>query len=353
MLSKGIKKLNPMLLLTGGLFGLFFSLLMKFGNPPNMGVCVVCFIRDIGGAIGFHSIAAASYIRPEIIGFIVGATIIALLTKEFKATGGSSPIVRFIIGVLIAVGALVFLGCPIRMFGRIAGGDWIALMGLAGLIAGAYVGSLLMKKGYSLGKVQSLNQTNAWIMPVLALALLVGLLIKPSVATPGTKSHAPILISLVFGLIIGFLAHRSRFCSVSGIRDIVIMKNFEMVQGIIVFVVVIFIANLFLNQFHPGSHPIAHTDLLWSALAMVLVGMGSVMIGGCPFRQTILTGQGDTDAGFAVLGIFVGAAFVHNCPIAASPAGIPVIGKIAVIIGIVVLIVIGLFNIQKNNKSPG
>jgi len=347
VLKKCIKKVNPILVLTGGLFGLFFSLLVKLGNPPNMGVCVVCFIRDIGGAIGFHKIAAASYIRPEIIGFILGSTIIALAVKEFIATGGSSPIIRFVIGMFIALGALVFLGCPIRMFGRIAGGDWIALLGLVGIIAGTYVGSVFMKNGYSLGKAQPLNQANAWVMPVIVFALFIGLLIKPTVMPPGAHTHAPILVSLVLGLIIGLLGQRSRFCSIGGIRDIILMKNFELVQGIIAFLIVCFVVNVILNQFHSGAHPIGHTDLLWSALAMFLVGMGSVMIGGCPFRQTILAGQGNTDAGFAVIGILVGASFVHNCPIAASPVGVPVIGKISVIIGIVVLLLIGLLNIKK------
>lgn len=351
MLDKHIKKYDPMILLTGALFGLMFSLLMKFGNPPNMGICVVCFIRDIGGAIGFHSIKTASYIRPEIIGFIIGAMIMALLTKEFTAKGGASPMVRFIIGVLIAVGALVFLGCPVRMLGRIAGGDWGALMGLVGLVGGAFAGSELIKRGFSLGREQSLNLINGLIIPALALAMFIGLFIKPSVATPGTKTHAPMFISLVAGLMIGILAQRSRFCTIGGVRNAVLARDYSLIQGMIVFVAVVFVANFVLQQFRPGAHPIAHNDLLWNALSMFLVGLGSVMVGGCPFRQTILAGQGNSDAGFVVLGILVGAAFVHNCPIAASPAGIPLFGKLSVIIGIVILAIIGFAGIERNSKT--
>ncbi len=334
-------------LLTGGVFGLFFALLVKFGNPANMGVCVVCFIRDIAGAIGLHSVGPLSYIRPEIIGFVCGATIIASITNEFRATGGSSPLVRFVIGMFIGIGALIFLGCPVRMYGRIFGGDWSALLGLLGVIVGVYVGTLLLKKGFTLGKAHPLNPINAWVMPVMMVALLVTLLANPASIVLSVKGHAPLFISLIFGIILGFLGQRSRFCTIGGIRDIILIRSFDLVQGIGSFLVVGFIVNLILNQFQPGAHPVAHVDLLWIFLSMLLVGLGSIMIGGCPFRQTILAGQGNSDAGFSILGILVGVGLGHNFGILASPAGVPAGGKISVIIGIVILLIIGLLSVTK------
>jgi len=339
--------LNYHLLVTGGVFGLFFALLVKLGNPANMGVCVVCFIRDIAGAIGLHSVVPLSYIRPEIIGFVLGATIIALIAREFKATGGSSPLIRFVIGIFIGVGALVFLGCPVRMFGRIAGGDWTALLGLLGVIVGVYVGTLLLKKGFTLGRAQPSKLINAWIMPVIMVALLVALLINPTNITLSVKGHAPIFISLVFGIILGLLGQLSRYCTIGGIRDIILMKNFDLIQGTVTFLVVGFVVNLILNQFHSGAHPIAHTDLPWNFLSMFLVGLGSVMIGGCPFRQTVMAGQGNTDASFSILGILIGVGLGHNFGLLASPSGVPVAGKISIVIGIVVLLVTGLLSVTK------
>jgi hypothetical protein len=50
----------------------------KWGNPPNMGICVACFIRDIAGALGLHRNDTTQYIRPEVIGFLLGAFITSM-----------------------------------------------------------------------------------------------------------------------------------------------------------------------------------------------------------------------------------------------------------------------------------
>ena len=119
------------IIIAGGIVGLLAALLVKFGNPTNMGICVACFYRDITGALGLHRAAAVQYIRPEIIGFILGAFILALAKKEFKPSGGSSPLIRFVLGFFVMIGALAFLGCPLRMILRLANGDWNALIGLS------------------------------------------------------------------------------------------------------------------------------------------------------------------------------------------------------------------------------
>lgn len=77
---------------------------------------------------------------------------------------------------------------------------------------------------------------------------------------------------------------------------------------------------------------------------MALVGYGSTLIGGCPLRQVILAGEGNTDAGISVLGMLLGAATAHNFGLASSPAGVTANGQIAVAIGFAVLTVIALMN---------
>ena len=124
------------IIFTGAIIGILGALMVKFGNPINMGICVACFIRDIAGAIGLHNAGVVQYIRPEILGFILGGFIIAKITGEFKPTGGSSPIIRFVLGMFVMIGALVFLGCPLRMVLRLAGGDWNAILGVIGFALG-------------------------------------------------------------------------------------------------------------------------------------------------------------------------------------------------------------------------
>ena len=60
-----------------------------------MGFCLACFIRDITGALGLHRAEVVQYIRPEILGFVLGSFVAAFAFKEFRTRGGSSPLVRF------------------------------------------------------------------------------------------------------------------------------------------------------------------------------------------------------------------------------------------------------------------
>jgi TusA-related sulfurtransferase len=60
-------------IISAGIFvGAFAPLLQWWGNPGNMGICVACMERDIAGALGLHRAAVVQYIRPEIIGFVLG-----------------------------------------------------------------------------------------------------------------------------------------------------------------------------------------------------------------------------------------------------------------------------------------
>ena len=73
------------ILAAGALIGVLAALLVLLGNPVNMGFCIACFLRDTAGALGLHSAANVQYIRPEIIGLVLGSLLFAL------ARGNSSP----------------------------------------------------------------------------------------------------------------------------------------------------------------------------------------------------------------------------------------------------------------------
>ncbi len=350
----------------GAVIGLLASLLQKMGNPPNMGICVACFERDIAGALGLHRAPLVQYIRPEIIGFVLGSLIAALLFREFRARGGSAPIVRFVLGVFAMIGALAFLGCPWRALLRLAGGDLNAILGLLGLAAGIAIGVLFLRSGYSLGRSYKTYPAVGWIMPALAIGLLLLALFRPqfgeggpvfaSVKGPGSM-HALLIVSLGAGLIIGFLAQRTRFCTMGSIRDVILMGDTHLIGGVGALVVVAFITNLVLGQVKVGffGQPIAHSSYLWNFLGMVLAGLAFALAGGCPGRQLFLSGEGDGDAGVFVLGMVTGAAFAHNFTLAASAdnvangtvGGLSIPGMIAVILGLLVCVVIGLTMRQK------
>lgn len=342
----------------GVLIGLIAAMLVFFGNPVNMGFCIACFLRDTSGALGLHSAAAVQYIRPEIIGLVLGACAVSLAAKEFRPRGGSAPVTRFILGVFVMIGCLMFLGCPFRMILRLAGGDGNAIFGFIGFAAGILAGVVFLKKGYTLKRSYKMPALEGQMFPVLQLVFLIFLIAAPAFihfseagAGPGAL-HAPVVISLIAGLIVGALAQRTRLCMVGGIRDAVLFREWKLLLGFLAILVSAFLVNLILGAatgtafFNPGfaGQPIAHTDGLWNALGMFLAGFGCVLLGGCPLRQLVLAGEGNTDSAVTVLGLMVGAAFAHNFGLAASADGPTANGKIAVIIGIAVVAVIAAAN---------
>ena len=347
------KRINPWVIVAGAAVGLAAILLAALGNPGNMGFCIACFLRDIAGSVGMHSAGVVQYFRPEIVGLILGSLISALAFREFRSKGGSAPVTRFVLGMIVMIGALMFLGCPLRMVIRLGGGDLNALVGLVGFIAGILVGVLFLNCGFSLKRAYPQSRIEGFVLPALltvlfVLSLLKSDLFKWSESGPGSMA-APWVIALLCGGVVGFLCQRSRLCMAGGLRDVVMFRDFNLITGFGAILVTIVIGNLILQKFVPGfeGQPVAHTDGLWNFLGMALVGWGSILLGGCPLRQLILTGEGNSDSAVTVLGMLVGAAFCHNFGLASSAEGPTTNGMIAVGIGAAVLLVISVANLAK------
>ncbi len=346
------KKEYIIIIAAGIVIGVISVLLVLLGNPANMGFCIACFLRDTAGALGLHSASNVQYIRPEIIGLVLGSFILALVRGEFKPKGGSSPVTRFVLGFFVMIGCLMFLGCPFRMILRLAGGDFNALFGLLGFVCGILCGVFFLSKGYSLKRTYRQPIIEGAAMPTIQIVMLVLVIVAPSFINftesgggPG-GSHAPLLISLAAGLIVGALAQRTRLCMVGGIRDAVLFREWKLLIGFAAIIVSAFVMNLIVGKFNPGfeGQPIAHTDGLWNALGMLLAGFGCVLLGGCPLRQLVMSGEGNSDSTITVFGLIAGAAFAHNFGLASSADGPTANGKIAVIIGIAVVAVIACVN---------
>ena len=99
-----------------------------------------------------------------------------------------------------------------------------------------------------------------------------------------------------------------------------------------------------------------------NAPASLDVRWGSVLLGGCPLRQLILAAQGNGDSAVTVFGMLVGAALAHNFGLAGNPdskseagelivGGISTAGKIAVVLGLVVMLVVVILNLPKKEEG--
>lgn len=338
------------LIIGGVVVGAIAVALVLLGNPANMGFCVACFLRDTVGALGFHNADAVKYVRPELIGLALGACIMALSRREFSARGGSSPFQRFVLGFCVMIGALVFLGCPFRMILRLAAGDLNALVGFFGFAVGIGAGVLFLKRGFSLGKSHKQPVLEGAAFSIVQLALL-GLLIFGASWLTFSESgvgsaHAPIWASLIAGIAVGAIAQRTRLCMAGGVRDVLLFKDVTLLLGFVALFVTVLVANIALGSFNLSfeGQPVAHTESLWNFLGLFAVGLGSVLLGGCPLRQLVLAGEGNSDSAITIIGLAAGAAAAHNLGLASSGDGTTENGRIALVCCIIVTLVIAVFN---------
>lgn len=327
-------------------------MLASSGNPGNMAICIACFVRDTAGAMKLQTNETVQYLRPEIIGIIVGACVMAFANKEFKATAGSSPFTRFVLGFVMMIGCLIFLGCPLRMVLRMAGGDlnaWVALIGFA---AGIGVGVLFLKKGFSLGRAEAVKKAEGFALPVIVIAVFVlsitTTVFAVSQSGPGSM-HAPVVLSIIGGIAFGVIAQRTRLCFAGGLRDTFLVRDGWGLVVIGILFAGVLVYNLASGHFNLSfvDQPIAHTDVLWNILGMFVVGFSATLLGGCPLRQMVLAGSGSGDSAVTFIGLLVGAAFAHNFGIASSPKGVTEAGQIATVVCIVVLFVIAAVNLKR------
>ena len=335
---------NHLDLIAGAAVGLAGAGLVLLGNPRNSGICASCFAENVAGALRLHGDPRMSYLRPELPGFLVGATLAALAGRGFQARSGSAPLVRFFLGAFLVVGSAVFLGCPIKVMLRLAGGDLTAFAGLGGLVAGVWVGVVFLKKGFFLGKSARTGALAGWILPAAMVLLAAGSVLAPPAFTGGlvgaAREHAPPLASLGIGLAVGALAQRSKFCVSGALRNFFLTRNARMLGGLLLLLLAALAVNLASGLFRPGLYdqPGSHPDAAWSAAGMFLVGLGAVLIGGCPFRQLVMAGEGDTDAGAAVLGMLVAGGLVQSWGLRSTIAGATPAGKLATLIGLALVL---------------
>jgi hypothetical protein len=108
----------------------------------------------------------------EIIGFVLGSLIAAYAFKEFRATGGVRPYRPVRSWAFAMIGATL-LGCPWRAAFALPARTGTLYIGLLGLIGGIWVGTLIFRAGYNLGRSQTTHTSVGWLLPLTMLGFLV------------------------------------------------------------------------------------------------------------------------------------------------------------------------------------
>ncbi len=356
-----IRSSKGWLIALGIIAGIGMALLAHFGNPGNMALCTICFIRDMSGALGLHSAEIVQYFRPEIVGIVIGAFMLAWATGRLQLKSGSSPAIRFALGAMMGILGLVFLGCTLRMIIRMASGDLSAYIGFVGFFLGSWVGVLFLKKGFSLGEGHDIRPADSISFPLILLILFVLFLVFPdlfhfSSEGPGSM-HAPVILSLVVGLLFGAIAQQTNLCMSGSVRSIIAAKDFTAIMPALGIFLTLLVYNLMTGQFQIQAYgPIAHAQVLWNILPMFGMGIASALAGGCPVRQLIKAASGNGDGFITTIGTVLGVAMAHNFGLASSAAspesvgGPAVAGKVAVIVCIIAIIAIACWGIGSEKQ---
>ena len=127
----------------------------------------------------------------------------------------------------------------------------------------------------------------------------------------------PSLATLAVGILIGYLGQRSKFCTVSGIRDYLMLKDSFRFKGLIG---LIFGAAMGYAIFHLvggaiPNYPLGMAGIGSTAIVIASIiggaGMGffSVFAEGCPFRQHVMAAEGKKSAWFYLLGLYIGIGY--------------------------------------------
>jgi uncharacterized membrane protein YedE/YeeE len=128
------------------------------------------------------------------------------------------------------------------------------------------------------------------------------------------------ITSLAIGAIIGFIGYSSRFCTMAGIRNLILLRHKEMFMGIIGILVGGFIGFSTLSLINPVAFQNFPTFLkikLFTKLSkLLLIVIGSLGLGiistyvdGCPFRMHVKAGSGDLNSIIYLTGFYIGIVY--------------------------------------------
>lgn len=140
--------------------------------------------------------------------------------------------------------------------------------------------------------------------------------------------YAVPLVTLLIGLLVGYLGQRSGFCSIGAFRDYFLFRHTRLLSGYLALIVASFAGYLLFwfltpqamehffwaftsNPLTPvpgapaGLVPAAY--LIFAAIPGFLVGFVCVLLGGCPFRQAVMASEGSYRGAFFVIGMCVGS----------------------------------------------
>ena len=133
-------------------------------------------------------------------------------------------------------------------------------------------------------------------------------------------------VTFALGLLIGYLAQRSGFCSIGGFRDLLLFRQTRLFVGYLTLIGSAFLFYSIFALLLPSAFPNflktvpiagapAGLQLGGYIILAVIGGFGmgilGVLLGGCPLRQIIMGSEGNLRSIFFIIGLAIGAVIFH------------------------------------------
>jgi len=119
------------------------------------------------------------------------------------------------------------------------------------------------------------------------------------------------IATLIVGVVLGYLAQRSRMCFIGGIRDFILVRDTALLKGLIAFGLTAWVAFPLAGLFSGlPRYTFDASDVATVALTIAGgfgVGYVSTLANGCPLRQHVLAAQGARSSVTYLAGFAAGA----------------------------------------------
>ena len=135
------------------------------------------------------------------------------------------------------------------------------------------------------------------------------------------------IVTILFGILIGWLGQRSGFCSIGGFRDFFMFRHTRLLYGYLALIGGAFIGYFVFWMITPlafehffwymtsGLTPVPGAPagllvtgyIILAIIGGIAVGLIGVLLGGCPLRQLVMTSEGNVKALIFVVGMCIGA----------------------------------------------
>jgi hypothetical protein len=258
------------------------------------------------------------------VGLLAGAFVAALLSRQFavQVAPAAELAKGFIGGLLMGLGAIFAMGCNIGGFYSALSALSLSGLGMMiGLTIGAFIGiryilweteywpalSAGATKNFFTAKVES-RSIQPWL-GALTLAL-----IGVAVALYAKNDYGQRGGLLLFGVLLGMILQRSRFCLVRAFREPFLTGDSEMTRAAALSLMVSLIGFAVLKATDLRSMNAFVFPAFWqgSLFGGIVFGIGMVLAGGCGAGSIWRAGEGHVKLWCAVAGFALATSWLRQ-----------------------------------------